>query len=363
LLAWCVAGLAWGQSAAPEDTGADTARLVERYLLWGSAWVGLAAGLCLILFKLYALRPDFERWLVTATLIVMPLLATFLTTAHLPLVGWLAPREYGLDNGVVFAFWCAVALGFGAAWRAVKTRTSWLDPAQDAHPRSTNTAEIRRAPRVPGAGASAELPTGQSNPQDRASPPAGGSGFDDRQHETGPYSAVRSPADPRAVGAAARSRPERTRADSIFISYRRQDSADVTGRIYDRLVLSFDRRQVFKDVDSIPLGVDFRAHLGEVVGHCDVLLAVIGPQWLTASGADGRRLDDPADFVRIEIEAALARDIPVIPLLVGGTGLPSAKELPQALAPITYRNGISVRPDPDFHRDMDRLIASLREQR
>lgn len=75
----------------------------------------------------------------------------------------------------------------------------------------------------------------------------------------------------------------------------------------------------------------------------------------------GRRLDDKADFVRVEIEAALARNIPVIPVLIGGASLPPDSELPSSLGVITYRNGISVRPDPDFHRDMDRLIAGLQQ--
>lgn len=149
--------------------------------------------------------------------------------------------------------------------------------------------------------------------------------------------------------------------DAIFISYRRQDSADATGRIYDRLVQHFGREQVFKDVDSIPLGVDFREHLGNVVGRCTTLIAVIGPQWISVIGANGRRLDDKGDFVRVELEAALARNIPVIPVLVGGAGLPADSELPPSLGAITYRNGISVRPDPDFHRDMDRLIAGLEQ--
>jgi hypothetical protein len=149
--------------------------------------------------------------------------------------------------------------------------------------------------------------------------------------------------------------------EAIFISYRRQDSADVTGRIYDRLVQRYSREQIFKDVDSIPLGVDFREHLGNVVGKCSLLLAVIGPQWTSAVGPNGRRLDDKSDFVRIEIEAALARNIPVIPLLVGGAALPDESQLPDSLGPITYRNGIQVRADPDFHRDMDRLIAGLEQ--
>ena len=146
----------------------------------------------------------------------------------------------------------------------------------------------------------------------------------------------------------------------IFLSYRREDSADVAGRIYDRLTQTFDKSQVYKDVDSIPLGVDFRKHLQRTVESCDVLLAVVGDRWLSAAHASGaRRIDDPKDFVRIELEVALQRDIPVIPLLVRGAVVPQETELPPVLASLSYRNGTSVRPDPDFHRDMDRLIQSL----
>lgn len=150
------------------------------------------------------------------------------------------------------------------------------------------------------------------------------------------------------------------RTGRLFISYRREDSADVTGRIYDRLVKQFGVKQVFKDVDSIPLGVDFREHLHHVVGTCDLVLAVLGRAWLTAAHpGGGRRLDDLKDFVRIELEAALQRGIPVIPVLVQGVSVPLESDLPTTLAPFAYRNGIPVRADPDFHRDMDRLIEGV----
>jgi hypothetical protein len=161
----------------------------------------------------------------------------------------------------------------------------------------------------------------------------------------------------------ARTAPERVEPHSqrnIFISYRRDDSPDVTGRIYDRLVQHYGRDTIFKDVDSIPYGVDFRKHLHEMVGKCDVVLAVIGDGWLNASISPGkRRLDDQADFVRIELEAALQRDIRIVPLLVRGTAMPKEEELPPTLKALAYRNGIAVRHDPDFHVDMDRLIKSL----
>lgn len=146
----------------------------------------------------------------------------------------------------------------------------------------------------------------------------------------------------------------------LFISYRRDDSADVTGRIYDRLISRFDRDSIFKDVDSIPLGVDFSTHLSNAVGRCQVVLAVIGRQWLTTVDKAGkRRLDDPTDPVRLELEAALQRDIHVIPLLVQGVSMPQPKDLPSVLQKLSFRNGIPVRPDPDFHKDMDRLIENL----
>jgi hypothetical protein len=149
---------------------------------------------------------------------------------------------------------------------------------------------------------------------------------------------------------------------SIFISYRRVDSSDVTGRIYDRLVSTFDRNSVFKDVDSIPFGVDFREHLDGAVSQCQVCLVVVGRTWLEAKDEAGRRrLDSTQDFVRIEIESALKRKIPVIPVLVGGASMPKSEQLPPSLEPLAYRNGAHVRSDPDFHRDMDRLIAGIQQ--
>ncbi|MDX2216870.1 MAG: TIR domain-containing protein [Oculatellaceae cyanobacterium bins.114] len=151
-------------------------------------------------------------------------------------------------------------------------------------------------------------------------------------------------------------------SNSIFISYRRSDSNDVTGRIYDRLSEHFGRKVVFKDVDSIPPGVDFRTHLNQGVGNCQVLVAVIGSTWLSVQDDEGnRRLDKPDDWVRAEIETALGRNIPVIPLLVGGARLPRVDELPNTLAELAYRNAAQARPDPDFHQDLTRLIRALEE--
>ncbi len=146
----------------------------------------------------------------------------------------------------------------------------------------------------------------------------------------------------------------------LFISYRRSDSNEVVGRIYDRLVRDLGEESVFKDVDNIPLGVDFVDYLDEQVQESTGLLAIIGPDWLTVKDAQGqRRLDDPNDFVRIEIESALRRSIPVVPVLVRGAAMPNARDLPESLQKLARRNGISVRADPDFHNDMTALIRKL----
>jgi TIR domain len=105
-------------------------------------------------------------------------------------------------------------------------------------------------------------------------------------------------------------------AGRVFISYRREESSGLAGRLYDRLAARFGDDQVFMDVDTIDLGVDFADVITQAVSTCEVLLAIIGPRWLTATDDDGqRRLDDPDDTVRLEIAAALERDIRVIPIL------------------------------------------------
>ncbi len=148
--------------------------------------------------------------------------------------------------------------------------------------------------------------------------------------------------------------------DQIFISYRRDDAAYVTGHINDLLRKEFGDASVFTDVDNIALGVDFRAVLDQTVSQCQVLLAVIGSAWLTVRDQDGQlRLEDPADFVRIEIESALKRNIPVIPLLVSGATMPAAEDLPDSLQGLAFRNGTHIRPGPDFRVDMARLAKNL----
>ena len=151
-------------------------------------------------------------------------------------------------------------------------------------------------------------------------------------------------------------------ATTIFISYRRDDSAGHAGRVMDRLEHEFGRDHLFMDVDSIPLGMDFVKILREEVGKCDVLLAVIGPRWFDARDDDGnRRLDIPNDFVRIEIAAALQRNISVIPILLDGARIPKADQLPDDLKGLASRNGLDVR-HASFRSDVDRLIRSIKAE-
>jgi hypothetical protein len=146
----------------------------------------------------------------------------------------------------------------------------------------------------------------------------------------------------------------------IFICYRRADSEDVVGRLHSALVNQFGDAAVFKDVDDIPLGDDFRKVLKGAVGTCRVILAVIGPAWDEVTNDAGqRKIDDPMDYVRFEISAALQRDIPVIPVLVRRTAIPAADRLPPELRDLAYRQAIQLRPDPDFDHDVTRLVTNL----
>ncbi len=144
----------------------------------------------------------------------------------------------------------------------------------------------------------------------------------------------------------------------IFISYRREDSPGHAGRIFDRLRSRFGSDVVFMDVAAIEAGVDFVDVLHKAVGSCDALLAVIGPQWLSATSDGKRRLDDPHDFVRIEIAGALQRNVRVLPVLVDGARLPSTAGLPTDLQGLTRRQAIELR-DARWDDDIDRLVEGL----
>ena len=152
--------------------------------------------------------------------------------------------------------------------------------------------------------------------------------------------------------------PAASASGRVFISYRRQESSGLAGRLYDRLAAHLGQDQIFMDVDRIELGVDFAEVITQAVSACEVLLAVIGPTWLTATDQEGRRrLEDPDDIVHLEIAAALERDVRVIPILVEGAQMPRRQELPDTLEKLARRNALSVRHE-SFHTDTDRLLAA-----
>jgi len=150
----------------------------------------------------------------------------------------------------------------------------------------------------------------------------------------------------------------------IFLNYRREDSSGHAGRLYDSLRHGdgprFGKEQIFMDIDTLAPGANFRRVIEEAVGSCDVFIAVIGRQWLRVVDSNGRRrLDNARDFVRLEIEAALARDIPVVPALVQGTEMPGEEELPEGFHAFLDRNAIELS-DARWPYDVGRLIAWLK---
>jgi carboxyl-terminal processing protease len=144
----------------------------------------------------------------------------------------------------------------------------------------------------------------------------------------------------------------------ITISYRRDDSGVIAGRIFDRLVAHYGRESIFRDIDNIPPGIDFRVHINEVLSQSDVILALVGPRWTGARGGHSR-LGDEADPVRIEIEAALTKGTPLIPVLVMGATMPRVAQLPESLKDFAYRNAVHVDAGQDFDLHMARLIGAM----
>ena len=145
----------------------------------------------------------------------------------------------------------------------------------------------------------------------------------------------------------------------IAISYRRSDTAAMSGRVFDRLAAHYGRHSVFMDVDNIPIGADFRAHIGETLRRTDVVLAVIGAEWLGAQEGGKSRIHEEDDPVRVEIETALARGAPVIPVLVDGAKMPGADSLPQSFGSFAFLNAAEVATGRDFDGQIGRLIAAI----
>ena len=144
----------------------------------------------------------------------------------------------------------------------------------------------------------------------------------------------------------------------ITISYRRDDSLDITGRIFDRLVGHFGREVVFRDIDNIPPGVDFRRHIDRVLDESDIVLAIVGPRWIGPDD-EQRRLASPADPVRLEIETALRTNKPLIPVLVSRAVMPHPSALPDSLHEFASRNAVQVDSGQDFDIHVGRLIHGM----
>ncbi|MGD2028020.1 MAG: TIR domain-containing protein, partial [Anaerolineales bacterium] len=146
----------------------------------------------------------------------------------------------------------------------------------------------------------------------------------------------------------------------IFISYRRADSQYATDRIYERLEAHFGSENVFMDIDDIPLGVNFRVYIDQQVSTSDIVLAVIGDHWLDSTDPEGNlRLQNPSDFVRLEIEAALKQGIKLIPLFIGGVQAVPESKLPESLQELPMLNATRIRRGKDFLPDVDRLIRGI----
>jgi TIR domain len=149
------------------------------------------------------------------------------------------------------------------------------------------------------------------------------------------------------------------RGPRIFLNYRREDTRGYAGRLYDRLSNRFGEDQIFRDIDAIPPGVDFLEHIDGVVNDCDLMLVLIGESWISVKDARGRRrLDDPHDFVGVEIAAALERDIPVIPVLIQGATMPTQADLPARMQGLARRNALEMS-DSHWNDDWEQLTRGI----
>ncbi len=144
----------------------------------------------------------------------------------------------------------------------------------------------------------------------------------------------------------------------IILSYRRSDSDVITGRIRDNLASRYGEDAVFMDIDSIPLGFDYRKQIKDALLENKIFIAVIGPKWLGGKGKEAR-INEENDPVRIEVETALQQGTPVVPVLVSGATMPKSTELPPSLQNLCYLNAAEVDGGRDFHQHMGRLIHAV----
>ena len=153
---------------------------------------------------------------------------------------------------------------------------------------------------------------------------------------------------------------------SIAISYRRSDTAPIAGRIFDHLTAHYGENAVFMDIEAIPFGIDFRSHIRETLLRTDVLLALVGANWLAADSlasdatrAPVTRIEEKTDPVRVEIETALGQHTPIIPVLVDNAKMPKSTELPPELSNFAFFNAAELSSGRDFRIHMGRLIGAI----
>ncbi|WP_419907813.1 TIR domain-containing protein [Hoeflea sp.] len=153
--------------------------------------------------------------------------------------------------------------------------------------------------------------------------------------------------------------------NDIFISYRRDDEAGTAGRIYDFLIRDggVSKSDIFKDVDNLVPGMNFVQVLEDRLKHCQIFIAIIGRQWLTATDGSGRRrLDNPHDYVRLEVASALQREVPLIPILVDGASVPYEQELPEDLGLLCQQHALEIR-NARFEADIQPLADAIKWHR
>jgi len=147
--------------------------------------------------------------------------------------------------------------------------------------------------------------------------------------------------------------------NKIFISYRRADTQDIAGRIFDHLAFCFGEENLFKDVISIKLGVNFHQEILDFISKCDVVLVLIGKNWLDVDVNGKRRIDTKDDYVRVEIETAIDKNKTIIPILINDAVVPNQKDLPKSIEKISFINAVKIRPNPDFTNDFRNMVLAL----
>jgi len=159
-------------------------------------------------------------------------------------------------------------------------------------------------------------------------------------------------------GSESRSPRSRERRPRIFISYRRSDSAAIVGHIYERLAARYKTESVFRDINNMPLGKNFYDHIKEELSGCDVVLVVIGPQWLAIDAQGQSRIQQSDDPVRLEVEAALQSGATVIPVMVEDAAIPKSTDLPERLKTFPALAGTRINVE-DFDTHLERLMQSI----